>query len=106
MFIAGAKVLSLSEICSNYKIINSAHIPQFLCENVLYHCCTKAKDQFEPFRREINTSVFSEHGRGVASHTPLQKWKEAQIRVPGPIPGLYTIFCEIWEHFTQHHLAS
>ena len=59
----------------------------FYVKNVLYHCCTKAKDQFEPFRSEIHTSVSSEHGRGVADQTPFQKKKEAQIQVPGPIPS-------------------
>ena len=49
----------------------------FYVKNVLYHCCTKAKDQFEPSRREIHTSVSSEHGRGVAGHTPFQKVKRS-----------------------------
>ena len=42
-------------------------------KNVLYQCCTKPKDQFEPSRRRIHKSVSSEHGRGVAGHTPFQK---------------------------------
>jgi hypothetical protein len=29
----------------------------FYMKNVLYHWCTKAKDQFEPSRREIHTSI-------------------------------------------------
>ena len=35
------------------------------------------KDQFEPSRGEIHTSVSSEHGRGVAGHTSFQKVKRS-----------------------------
>ena len=47
----------------------------FYVKNILYHCCTKAKDQFEPSRREIHSSVSLKHGRGMAGHTPFQKVK-------------------------------
>ena len=49
----------------------------FYVNNVLYHCCTKSKDQYEPSRRKIHTSVSLEHGMGVAGHTSFQKVKRS-----------------------------
>ena len=77
----------------------------FYEKNVLYHCCTKAKDQYEPSTKKI-IHQFSQNMEGVWPVKPLfKKWKEAQIRVPGFIPSFYTKFCEIWGRSTQLLLA-
>ena len=64
-----------------------------------------AKDQFEPSRREIHTLVFSEHGRGVAGHTPFQKVKRSTDLSSWIHSSFYAQFREIWERSTQYHLA-
>ena len=70
-------------------------------KNVLYHCCTEAKDQFEQSRREIHNQ-FPQNMEVVWPAMPLfKKWNEAQIQVSGPISSYYAQFREIWEHSTQ-----
>ena len=81
---------------SNYKIINSTHISQFLKKTFyIIDVLMRRISLSHPEEKFIHW--FPQNMEGAWPATPLfKKWKEAQILVAGFIPSFYAKFHEIW----------